>query len=136
MITKLRSLVALAWTLLIFGLCWTPRTLLPIVEEPSNLLIFLQIDKIVHFALFAGFGFLWGMAGVRTRWVITTGILAALVSELGQATTFVNREAEWSDGTADVLGVFAGLAALALVQRFLAPPERLAPARTPSAETP
>ncbi len=105
-----RSLIAWSWTLVVFGLCWTPRRMLPINENPPVPLLFGYLDKAVHFFMFAGFGFLWMFARAgKARWVIAAGIAAAAISELGQMAPAVNRDAEWSDGLADVLGVLAGV---------------------------
>lgn len=136
MTTKTRSLVALAWTLLIFGLCWTPRTMMPIPEDDSSWLRIPSLDKVVHFLLLAGFGFLWGRAGVRPTRVVGLGLLVTVVSELGQETAWVNRDATLGDGVADMLGVLGGLAALALLRWIEGRPGAPASARTPSAGTP
>ncbi len=84
--------------------------MLPINENPPVPLLFGYLDKAVHFFMFAGFGFLWMFARAgKARWVIAAGIAAAAISELGQMAPAVNRDAEWSDGLADVLGVLAGV---------------------------
>ncbi len=105
-----RSLIAWFWTLVVFGLCWTPRALLPINETPPVPLLYGYFDKLVHFFMFAGFGFFWMFARAgKARWIIAIGVAAATISELGQAIPIINRDAEWSDGMADVLGVLAGV---------------------------
>ena len=105
-----RLLVAWAWTALIFVLCWTPRAFVPEGEGASRPFPIPYFDKFIHLALFAGFSFWWMVAGtLRARWVIAAGLLATLVSELGQMAPVVNRDANWPDGLADGLGLLAGL---------------------------
>jgi len=106
-----RSIIAWVWTLVVFGLCWAPRRLLPVQEEHAVPFLFASFDKVVHFALFAGFAFLWMFTGrFKARWVLVAGFAVAALSELGQALPIVNRDAEWPDGLADALGVLVGCA--------------------------
>ncbi len=97
--------------MVVFGLCWAPRRLLPVQEEHAVPFLFASFDKVVHFALFAGFAFLWMFTGrFKARWVLVAGFAVAALSELGQALPIVNRDAEWPDGLADALGVLVGCA--------------------------
>ena len=106
-----RSLIAWFWTLVVFGLCWTPRQLLPVREQPGVPFLFASFDKFVHFALCAGFAFLWMFTGkFKARSVLVAGIAASVLSEVGQALPIINRDAEWPDGLADILGVLVGCA--------------------------
>ena len=61
--------------------------------------------------------FLWMAAGpIRARWVMVAGVVAAVVSELGQNVPIVNRDANFPDGLADVAGVVSGIVAFVLLQ--------------------
>ena len=101
--------LAVAWTLIVFGICWTPRTMMPVAEDLPKPFLLQHLDKVVHFGAFAVFGLAWiAAAPGRAGRVTAAGVAAAVLSELGQATPLVNRDAEWGDGLADVLGVFAG----------------------------
>lgn len=126
---------AVAWTLLVFGICWTPRQVIPVAEEIPRTFLLIPLDKLVHFTLFAGFGLAWVAATPgRAGRVVAAGLAAATLSELGQANALVNRDAEWGDGIADVVGVVAGVAAYAGVRAVVF--SRAPAATAPSAETP
>ena len=136
-----RSRIAWLWTVFIFGVCWTPRRVMIVEEEVAAPFLFDHFDKVVHFALFAGFAFFWRWTGaVRVGWIVLAGIGATALSELGQWVPLVNRDATWPDAAADLLGVVGGLAIFALFRRIA--PGRAAPRagsgrlRAPSAETP
>ena len=103
--------LAVAWTLLILVLCWTPRGSLPISEHAPSLLHQLHVDKFVHFGIFAVFAALWRRNGGRraTPLIAIAGIALAIRTELGQETTIVNRDGDFWDGLADSAGVFVGL---------------------------
>jgi VanZ family protein len=127
-----RYAMAWCWTALILVLCWLPKAWLPISEEqgprgapPLNL------DKAVHFALFAGFSILWARAVSRPGLggptvVFVAGLAVAAISEAGQEWSYIGRDATVADGLADVLGVVSGLAIFALLPK---------PVRTPSVGT-
>ena len=129
-----RTCAAWLWTLLVFGICWTPRQYVPEGDGPKVVFLFPYFDKVVHFGLFAGFAFLWLFAdALRVRWVIIVGVAVAAITELGQANSIVRRDANWPDGFADTIGVVAGVLAYGLAQRWF---PRLCSIRVPSAETP
>ena len=71
------------------------------------------VDKLVHLALFAALAGTGRWAGVRAP--LLAGLLAAyaLLSEIVQALTPLQRSGSLSDGLADVLGVALGLLAWA-----------------------
>ena len=126
---------AVAWTLIVFGLCWTPRTMMPVPEDIPKPLLLAHLDKVIHCGLFAVFGLAWAAAAPgRAGRVVAAGVAAAILSELGQATALVNRDAEWGDGIADVLGVVVGVAACAGFRTLIR--SRAVAATTPSAGTP
>ena len=125
-----RAAIAWLWTLLVFVLCWTPRQYVPEGQGRSTPFLFPHFDKLVHFLLFAGFSFLWLWAGpMKARVIFWTGVAAAILSELGQLTPIVGRDATWLDGAADVVGVGAGIVAYHLVRNRFVMSGRPAPAR-------
>jgi VanZ family protein len=75
------------------------------------------VDKLVHLSLFAALAVAGRWAGVRTR--VLAGLLVgyALVSEIVQAVTPLQRSGSVTDGVADVLGIALGLLAWGAVAR-------------------
>jgi VanZ family protein len=106
-----RSRIAIAWTLLILVLCWTPRAHLPIRETGPSLFSKKHLDKVVHAGIFGLFALLWRRAsGPGSLAVIAvSGVALAVITELVQETAFVGRDADIWDGLADTLGVGLGL---------------------------
>ena len=105
---------AVIWTLAIFLGTWLPRQHIPHPElEGASFFRFLPLDKIVHTVLFAGFAFLWLLAGRTSpgllKRVLFFGLLLAILTELGQATPWVGRDAELNDVFADSLGLLLGV---------------------------
>lgn len=115
-----RQIIAWLWTSFIFVACWTPKRLIPEEEHSRQTLLIPNFDKLVHFSLFFGFALLWmGTRSIRVRWVLAAGLLATALSELGQLVPAINRDANLADGTADMLGVGAGLLVYELAQVVL-----------------
>jgi VanZ family protein len=86
---------------------------MPDEEEGWKFLDFPYRDKVAHFVMFAGFGALWSRtdpARRRTRLILAAGAVLAVVTELGQATPIVQRDASVEDGLADVAGLVVGVA--------------------------
>lgn len=125
MLKRLRLVSAIAWTLVILILCWTPDIYLPVEEEPGLLsyLLPVPIDKLVHAGIFLVFAVLWlrALGGTRTSyvWVVLAGIALAAISELGQEVPIVHRDGSWDDGLADAIGVVLGIPAFLLLERYL-----------------
>ncbi len=125
MIKRLRLVSAIAWTLVILILCWTPDIYLPVEEEPGflSLLLPFPIDKAIHVAIFTVFAVLWlramGGGWKCFAWVALAGIALAALSEIGQEVPIVNRDGSWEDGLADCLGVLLGFPAFLLLERYL-----------------
>jgi VanZ family protein len=119
-----RSLLALVWTLLILALCWTPRAHLPLRETGPSLLSRTHADKVVHAGIFGLFALLWRRAsGPGSLAVIAiSGVALAVITELGQETAFVGRDADIWDGLADTLGVGLGLLLAVRLERKRALP--------------
>ena len=116
-----RTWIAWLWTILICAACWTPKAMMPKEEEVSVPFLIPNFDKLVHFALFAGFAFLWLFAGrVKLRWVLVSGIALTALTEIGQLAPIVNRDATWPDAGADLLGLLGGIG-LATLGRILFP---------------
>ncbi len=107
---RIRLLAALGWTILIAGLCWTPRAVVREVEEEAGFWLVPHFDKVVHLGMFAGFAFLWLAAARRPRYgaVALAGLAFAVATELGQLAPQVNRTADLDDAVFDLVGVALG----------------------------
>ena len=94
---------------------------MPVSETGPSLFQRLQFDKLIHCGIFAGFSFLWIRAcSWRSIGVITVaGVILSILSELGQATSIVNRDANVWDGLADIIGVGMGIWMAHLLTRHL-----------------
>ncbi len=126
---KLRLWIAIVWTSLILIACWLPRSQMPVSEGAPSLLKLIHFDKIVHAGLFAGFAFLWRRAtsASATSRILAIGLALAVVTELGQATSWVGRDADVWDGLADAVGVLIGLGGFAILDRRMGPRQILPP---------
>lgn len=99
----MKKLLAIAWTAAIVALCTIPGDSLPDVDVFSA-------DKIGHFILFAGFGWLWTWVSPRSfrqaaPIVLFAGLLFAVGTEIYQGILPFDRE----PSTADVIANLAGL---------------------------
>ena len=122
---KPRVLLAWTWTFVIFVLCWVPRLYLPGEERLPKPFFVPNFDKLVHMGIFAVFAVFWlrvGQSNRRWRWVFLGGLALATITELGQMNRFVNRDGNFADGFADMMGVVVGLVAYFLALRMLARP--------------
>ena len=102
---------AVGWTILIAALCWTPGGVVRTVGDETRLFKIPSFDKFVHAGLFAVFAFLWlkaTPAPKRFPPILLGGLALAVVTELGQLTAFVNRDARLDDALFDMLGVLLG----------------------------
>lgn len=104
---RLRKALAAVWTLLILVLCTIPGDDLPDVDVVSA-------DKLGHFVIFAGFGWLWMWASrpnVRsvTLILLCAGLLFAGGTELYQGLLPFERQPSWADAVANVLGLVVGI---------------------------
>src|SRR5581483_2598325 len=92
-----RTGLATFWTILICVGCWLPASWLGTVETDADVKRLIpHLDKIVHFTLFLGFGLLWGWVARgqprRLLLVVAAGLALAILTELGQAAPFVDRD--------------------------------------------
>jgi VanZ family protein len=127
-----RVALAWSWTVLILALCWCPGNLLPVPETGLRIQFTMNLDKLVHFGLFAVYAYLWARADgqpglANPARVLLAGLFFTVISELGQLMPFVGRDASVEDGIADMIGVVLGLMAFAML------PARI---KVPSAGTP
>ena len=108
---KRALILALLWTSLILVACFLPGNDVPKVN-------IVNIDKLVHVALFGGCTFLWAIALIRTpdkMWPKLLLIFAATVGlgilvELIQGSSLVQgRSADVYDVIADSVGAFFGM---------------------------
>jgi uncharacterized membrane protein YccC len=111
---------AIAWTILILVLCWMPHRSMPIVENAPSLFYRMQGDKFVHCGMFAAFAFLWrrGTGPSSAALIGISGVALAVITEVGQGTTLVGRDADAWDAIADCLGVAIGLVAASVYQTY------------------
>lgn len=103
----LKLLVALVWTVAIVVLCSLPGDNLPDVD-------FFSADKIGHFTMFAGFGWLWSWVSPRSfRQTVPilamAGLLFAVGTEIYQGLLPFGREPSAADAAANLAGLGAGI---------------------------
>jgi len=115
--------LSLLWTTLLLIACLTPASWLRGSEHAHVGLS--HVDKIVHFGLFAGFGFFWSLVGSgRSAWfslsVILVGVSFAILTELGQGLPMIGRDPDLYDAIADIIGLFVGSGLAHLGNRYLA----------------
>lgn len=102
---------AVGWTLMIAALCWTPGEVVQRVGDESNFFRLPNFDKLVHTGLFMGFAFFWLKAShppKRFMPVMIGGLAWTAITELGQLSSYVNRDARLDDAAFDMLGVLLG----------------------------
>ncbi len=98
--------LAIGWTVGILAACSIPGNDLPDLE-----LDLLRPDKIVHFSLFLGFGWLWLRALPRTlrfrlTLVLGLGALYAVGTEIYQGLLPWDRTPDVMDAVANLIGLF------------------------------
>ncbi|WP_165250825.1 VanZ family protein [Paludisphaera soli] len=101
---------AIGWTLLILGLCWMPKSVVTQAGGERSVRV-PHADKIAHTGLFLGLAFLWLKASPAPRRfapVVLGGLALAVITELGQMSSFVNRDGGLDDGLFDMIGVGLG----------------------------
>lgn len=104
----LALLAAVGWTLFILALCTLPGQDLPEIN-------IISIDKIGHFGIFAGFGWLWMRAfprldlARRSRYVLLGGLAYAGLTEIYQGIMPFGREADLWDAVANAAGLLVGV---------------------------
>ena len=105
-------LIATAWTLLIVAICSIPGDDLPDVDIWGY-------DKVGHFVMFAGFGWLWARAASKQAlgWVLVTGVAFAGLTEVYQGLLPFGRTPDLYDALADVAGLSAALLVYRLRKR-------------------
>ncbi len=108
---KIRIVVLILWTLLLFGMLWLPfrESLIP---EFGG---FKHWDKIVHLCLFAVTGFIsvysagfFSRFGARVLFGLILGLVLASGTEFGQS-LLPFRDPDVYDFLADLAGLFLGL---------------------------
>lgn len=101
------KLFALLWTLAILAACTVPGSSLPSTKV-------WEFDKLVHFAMFAGFGWLWMAAlayplGRRALVVLGCGVAYAVLTELYQGILPFDRSPDPYDTLANTAGLCVSL---------------------------
>jgi len=100
-------LLAILWTLGILAGCSIPGKDLPTIRIAS-------FDKVAHFVVFAGFGWLWMRAlresGRRQVWyVLGAGFAYAVLTEIYQGLLPFERTPDPMDALANSIGLLAGV---------------------------
>jgi VanZ family protein len=117
--------LAIAWTALLLGLCLAPARVIPDEQTFSIRRYIPWFDLVVHFTLFAGFALNW-MRALSTPWrwrfVLASGVLLAIGTELAQGLAFIGRDPDVRDALADGVGLTIGLAAAAFLYSWPRPP--------------
>ena len=111
---------AIAWTLLLLGLCLTPKSMMPDEDSFSFREYIPHSDLAVHFTLFTGFVMSWiRVGGTWLRWmaVPVVGVFLAAATEYAQGLPYIHRDPNLLDALADIVGVLAGLTASRLLYR-------------------
>lgn len=117
----LRTFPALVWTAVLLIACFLPGGALSFEERHFHLGT-AHLDKIVHAALFAGFGWSWMQAADSRRQrtlVLVIGLAMAVLTELGQGLSFIRRDPDPLDSLADALGLFLGMGLAHVQARWL-----------------
>lgn len=108
-------LFAIVWTLGILAACSIPGKDLP----DLNLVSF---DKVAHFIVFAGFGWLWmralqGPGGRRTAYVVGFGLAYAALTEVYQGLLPFDRTPDPYDALANAFGLLTAVLLFRLLKR-------------------
>ncbi len=108
-------LFALVWTLGILAACSIPGKDLPDINLAS-------FDKIAHFVVFAGFGWLWmrvlqGSLSRRTGYVLASGLAYAALTEVYQGLLPFDRTPDPNDALANALGLLTAVLIYRLLHR-------------------
>lgn len=106
-------LFAIIWTLGILAACSIPGKDLPDIDLFS-------FDKIAHFVVFAGFGWLWmralqGPSLRRTGYVLASGLAYAALTEVYQGLLPYDRSPDPYDALANALGLLTAVLLYRLV---------------------
>ncbi len=108
-------LLAIIWTLVILAACSIPGKDLPAIDIFS-------IDKIAHFVVFAGFGWVWMWAlksppPRRTAYVLAFGLAYAALTEVYQGFLPFDRTPDPKDALANALGLLTAILIYRLTNR-------------------
>jgi hypothetical protein len=118
--------MAVLWTLAILGVCWLPGNWLVEVEEGSSFFKIPDLDKVIHWGIFAGFSILWLRVGASRRrytWIVLAGFALSAITEIVQNLPVIGRDGEMADFWTDLLGVVMGIAVARWVEPLLRFPE-------------
>jgi len=114
---KRTVLVAIAWTVLILVACLIPGNEVPDVHVPF-------MDKYVHFAIFAGFSFLWlctleQLTLQKSIWIFIASVALGYLVELLQGSGITSgRSYDMYDVLADAVGGLIGIILFYTAKRF------------------
>jgi hypothetical protein len=111
--------LAILWTLAIMTVCWLPREIVEEVEGESSWFEIPNLDKLVHWGIFAVFSVLWLRAAAPRRptlWVAGAGVALSAITEVVQILPSIGRDCNFWDFATDVIGVLLGLAAARWVE--------------------
>ena len=108
-------LIAFFWTLGILAACSIPGRDLPEVDIAS-------LDKLVHFVVFAGFGWLWMHAlraetPARTALVVVAGLVYAGLTDVYQGLLPFDRTPDPFDALANASGLLVAVLLYHLLRR-------------------
>jgi len=106
-------LAAAIWTLAIVVAC-----LLPGSDIPTWEFLPLSVDKVVHLAMFFGFGALWAQSAPgRMQAVFWSGLALGVAIELLQGALPIGRSMDPLDALADLVGLGLGMALVRWTRR-------------------
>jgi uncharacterized membrane protein YccC len=114
--------MAFFWTLVILALCWIPYEWVQSVENGSSWFEIPNLDKVIHWGIFAIFSVLWlrlGSSRWRYAWVGLGGLALAVISEMGQNLPVIGRDGDVGDAITDLIGISIGLAIAPWIEPLL-----------------
>jgi VanZ family protein len=114
MTQRTTNYIAVIWSLMILIIVFIPGDKIP---NHGDWMDVFQLDKAIHFLLFAPFSFFWllkyhianTLSSKVTSIVITIGVMLAIVTEVVQFYFIKGRNGNIADALADIVGIFIGL---------------------------
>jgi VanZ family protein len=112
------TLLAFVATALLLTGCLMPKRMVPTGERLTPRVP--HQDKLVHFGMFATFGYLWARSGAPSRLsrrkagaVLLAAAFLAVGTEWAQGLEIIHRDPDVLDALADMVGAVGGVSAFA-----------------------
>jgi VanZ family protein len=122
MTQRTTSYLAVIWSFIILIIVFIPGDKIP---NHGDWMDVFQVDKAIHFLLFAPFSFLWllkyhiadTLSSKVTYVILTIGVILAIVTEVVQFYYINGRNGNIADALADIIGIFIGLLVFKIFKR-------------------